>query len=139
MHFTFKILSDHVTCFTRNSIPVIVLARVQSSNYNNSYNRSVHQVLRAMSAGSQALLVVVNSDLIHLLLPYEFPKARVYRAARLAMDRAHLQNVIWGRPWSVCTRPSPDQPTFVYVQEDVDGRPEFYTCVLCHNFIFEFD
>ena len=137
MHYTDKIFCGHAIRFTRHRIPVIVLARVLSCNYNHSHNLSVHLVPRAMSAGSEALLVVAKSELIQVLLPYEFPKARVDRATRVTLDCIHLRNVVWGMPCGSCGRPSFDQPTFVYVENDEMGTPMIYACALCHNFIFE--
>ena len=137
MHFTDQIIYEHATYFTRHCIPVIVLARMLSCNYNHSHNLSAHLVPRAMSAGSEAFHIVVKSQLTPMLLPYEFPKARVNRATRVALDCVHLRNVVWGMPCGACGRPSLNQPTFVYIENDWKGKPMIYTCALCQNYIFE--
>ena len=126
-----------IACIHCLCIPVIVLARVLSCNYNHSHNLSVHLVPRAMSASSEAFHIVVKSQLMPMLLPYEFPKARVNRATRVALDCVHLRNVVWGMPCGSRARPSFDQPSFVYVENDEIGTPMIYACALCHNFIFE--
>ena len=90
-----------------------------------------------MSASSEALLVEAKSELIQVLVPYEFPIARVVRATRVTLDCIHLRNVVWGMPCGSCGRPSFDQPTFVYVENDEMGTPMIYAGAVCHNFIFE--
>ena len=81
-----------------------------------------------MSAIASLLELLRTSDMF-LMLGHQAPLLRLNCALRSAVEVPHLHNVLWGRECGHCIRAK--CVTWVFTEDNDEGQPIIYLCVLC--------